>query len=78
MNNDSEKISASEINRYCFCEYGWYYERLYGRKYILEKYKNKKQPKKLNKQQEVDDTFNNFKRGLEFHDSFNIKGVWEL
>ncbi|MDR2183545.1 MAG: hypothetical protein LBE55_05170 [Clostridiales bacterium] len=29
MKND-KTISASEINRYVFCNYQWYYERKYG------------------------------------------------
>jgi len=32
MFNPSERISPSEINKYVYCPYGWYYERLYGRK----------------------------------------------
>jgi len=27
---DDKTISASEINRYIFCNYQWYYERKYG------------------------------------------------
>lgn len=31
-----KKISASEINRYTYCPYQWYYEKKYGRKKLLE------------------------------------------
>ena len=27
---DDKTISASEVNRYIFCNYQWYYERKYG------------------------------------------------
>lgn len=30
MYNDKERISANEINRYVYCNYQWYYRRLYG------------------------------------------------
>ncbi len=28
-------ISASEINRFAYCPYQWYYERVYGKKELL-------------------------------------------
>lgn len=30
MHNDSNRISANEINRYVYCNYQWYYRRLHG------------------------------------------------
>ena len=30
MKRDDKTISASEINRYLYCNYQWYYERKYG------------------------------------------------
>lgn len=65
MYNSDEKISANEINKYCYCEYSWYYERLYGRKYIRERYKKRSEGKNFQYK-----TINNFKRGVDFHDSF--------
>ena len=36
MYNDKETISANEINKFAYCPYQWYYERLYGRKKLRE------------------------------------------
>ena len=68
MYNNDEKISASEINKYCYCQYSWYYERLYGKKYIRQKYKERNDNLEFKYV-----TINNFKRGIEFHDKFLIK-----
>lgn len=68
MNNNDEKISASEINKFCYCNYSWYYERLYGKKYIRERYKERNESLELNCK-----TLDNFKRGIKFHDTFLIK-----
>ena len=45
MYNKSENISASEINKFVYCPYQWYYERFYGQKKILEILKSKKEKK---------------------------------
>lgn len=39
MKNNSPKISANEINRYCYCPYQWYYKRYYGTKELNRRYK---------------------------------------
>lgn len=39
MKNKNPKISANEINRYCYCPYQWYYKRYYGTKELNERYK---------------------------------------
>lgn len=36
MHNDSSRISANEINRYVYCNYQWYYRRLYGDKALTK------------------------------------------
>ena len=36
MKNNSRTISANEINKFAYCPYQWYYERLYGRKRLRE------------------------------------------
>lgn len=63
--NDSEIISAGEVNRYTYCPYQWYYERLYGKKYISEKKKalNKTLGIKVNSK-------NKFTRGVRFHNRY--------
>lgn len=68
MYNDDEKISASEINKYCYCEYSWYYERLYGKKYIREKYTKRNENMRFSYK-----TIDNFKKGIKFHDTFLAK-----
>ena len=50
MYNDSEKISANEINKYCYCQYSWYYGILYEQKNIRESYKTGKEFKYKTKQ----------------------------
>ena len=32
MDNSSKTISAGEINKFVYCPYQWYYQRLYGNK----------------------------------------------
>lgn len=39
MKNNSQKISANEINRFAYCPYQWYYTRYYGSKALQESYK---------------------------------------
>lgn len=65
MKNSSEKISASEINRYCFCPYQWYYERLYGRTNLINLKKEK-----LKELGITDYSKSNLKRGIKFHNNF--------
>lgn len=68
MYNESEKISASEINKYTFCPYQWYYERLYGSKYIRKKYNERNDALNLK-----DATLSNFTRGINFHNNYRLK-----
>ncbi len=62
LENDRHKISASEINKFTYCNYQWYYERLYGRKKLREL--NSERNKKLGLKSS---TYSNFRRGTEFH-----------
>lgn len=73
MHNNSEKISANEINKYCFCPYQWYYERLYGSKKLKELQKKQAQELGL-----TNKTENNFKRGLKFHNNYRLKRTFIL
>ncbi len=70
MHNNSKKISANEINKYCFCPYQWYYERLYGAKHLrnLQNERNKELGLK-NK------TNSNFDKGLKFHNNYRLKRI---
>ena len=36
MDNSSKTISAGEINKFVYCPYQWYYQRLYGNKKLRE------------------------------------------
>ncbi len=71
MDNKSEVVSANEINKFLHCPYQWYYERYYGKKYILLAYKNKKPKVKVNKKKKkLNTTMNNFARGRKFHSEY--------
>lgn len=39
---DRTTISASEVNRYTYCPYQWYFERYYGRSKLFQMSKTKK------------------------------------
>lgn len=65
MKNNSEKISASEVNRYCFCPYQWYYERVYGKSNLINLKKEE-----LNKLGIKDFSKSNLKRGVKFHNNY--------
>lgn len=66
MNNDSEEITASEINKFTYCPYQFYYDRLYGQKYIRALKKELLKSKGL-----TDTSKSNFVSGLEFHKNFD-------
>ncbi len=38
---DRKTISAHELNKYAYCPYQWYYERLYGRKELRRRYQER-------------------------------------
>lgn len=73
MNNDSIEITASEINKYTYCPYQFYYERLYGAKYIMAVRKDFLEEKGY-----TDSTMSNFVRGQKFHDEYNEKRKYPL
>ena len=66
MKNDSEFISANEINKFLYCPYQWYYDRLYGTIHIRNLYKER------NQEHGLDDTvYRNFNKAHDYHDSYN-------
>ena len=65
MNNEEKSISANEINKYAYCPYQWYYERLYGAAHLRRLYKERNEKLGLN-----DTVFSNFKSGLDYHASY--------
>lgn len=59
---ERKTISAHEINKYTYCPYQWYYERLYGRKELRRLYKER------NEALSLDDSLTaNFNKGLDYH-----------
>ncbi len=65
MNNDSEVITANEINKYTYCPYQFYYERKYGQKHI------RAVRKELLEDLGYDDVSkSNLKRGLDYHKTY--------
>lgn len=59
------KLSASEVNRFCYCPYQWYYERLYGHGEIQALYKERNRALRLK-----DSTRSVFAKGNEFHENY--------
>jgi len=59
---ERKTISAHEINKYSYCPYQWYYEKLYGRKELRRLYQERNEALALG-----DGMNANFTKGLEFH-----------
>ncbi len=68
MKNDSPKISANEINKFIYCPYQWYYQRLYGNSKIRKMYNEKMLKLGLS-----DTSTSNLKKGVKFHNSYYLK-----
>jgi len=68
LTSEKKKISASEINKFCYCNYQWYYEKIYGATEI----------RRLNSEYSMKNGFEsktskNFKRGRRFHNNYVFK-----
>ncbi len=50
---DRTTISASEVNRYTYCPYQWYFERYYGRSKLFQMSKTKKAEPALKKTKRI-------------------------
>lgn len=61
----NKPISASEISRYLYCNYAWYYERKYGAT-MLRRLRHE-YLKEIGADQ---DDYGHFKQGLEYHAGF--------
>lgn len=68
MKNDKTRISANEINKFVYCPYQWYYERLYGRKELQQLYKERNELYNLKNTKD-----SNFKKGLRFHNNYLLR-----
>lgn len=53
---DRTTISASEVNRYTYCPYQWYFERYYGRSKLFQMSKTKKAEPTLKKSKTTEKT----------------------
>lgn len=63
-------VTANEINKYCYCPYQWYYERLYGRKEL------RKLAAERNERLGITDSrLSNFASGLDYHSHVRFRTV---
>lgn len=60
----NKRITPSEINKFLYCNYQWYYERKYGINKLKSFYKNK------NKTSDYNNSVGNLKRGIDFHNNY--------
>lgn len=70
MNNNSDRITANEINKFSYCPYQFYYERLHGQKKIRQI-----RSKTLQKKGYKDKAKSNFKKGLDFHENYDTSQI---
>ncbi len=64
-----KKISASEINKFCYCNYQWYYEKVYGTANLRKNNADYVKSKNL-KNKDMRQRNTNFERGRQFHNSY--------
>ncbi|OON99593.1 MAG: hypothetical protein ATN35_11815 [Epulopiscium sp. Nele67-Bin004] len=67
MQDNKKRISASEVNKFTYCPYQWYYGRKYGASNLLRIAKQHKNIDTVQKQT------NNFERGNKFHSDYHHK-----
>ncbi len=72
MKNKNKVISASEINKYTYCPYQWYYERLYGKEAIMSQYRDRNEKMRL-----YDSLQSNFAKGNSFHNKYLFKNKFK-
>lgn len=71
--NNEPAISANEINKYTYCPYQWYYEKIYGAKEL------RRLKKELNERLNLEDaTMSNFVSGQKFHNKHKYFDVNKL
>ena len=68
MASERKKISASEINKFCYCNYQWYYEKVYGLAEI-----RRLNSEYCEKNGFKSGTSKNFERGIRFHNRYVFK-----
>lgn len=62
--------SPSEINKFVYCNYAWYYEKTLGTKHI-----NAVRKEKLEELGMIDSTHVNFARGYKYHHNYLRKNL---
>ncbi len=62
---DQVEISASELNKFTYCNYQWYYEKIYGSHEI-----NRLRKEMLEELGYDDTTKSNFIKGQKFHQNY--------
>ena len=67
MDNSSKTISAGEINKFVYCPYQWYYQRLYGNKKLRELVKIRNEYYGYG-----DSDLSNFNKGVQFHKKYHL------
>ncbi len=65
-------ISASDINKFVYCNYSYYYEKKYGTKKIRA-IRYEKNYKKYGDTKKIYIENKNFKKGQKFHNKYKIK-----
>ena len=75
---ERKTISAHELNKYAYCPYQWYYERLYGRKELRKRYQERNERLGL-----TDSMESRFQSGEAYHKKsyFLLRGkrlLWRL
>lgn len=68
--NDKKEITANEINKYVYCPYQWYYERVYGSSYLREQKSLLNEDKGYNYNER-----SAFEKGRKFHKYYKIKEI---
>lgn len=63
--NSKRRISANEINKFTYCPYQWYYERLYGMKELRRLKRERNEALGV-----TDQTKDYFLRGSLYHDRY--------
>ncbi len=61
---DKEYISATDFNKYVYCNYSFYYEKKYGAKEL------RRLKKEYNDKNGFTNKNDNFGKGREFHDNY--------
>lgn len=61
---ERKTISAHELNKYAYCPYQWYYERLYGRKELRRLYHERNERLSLE-----DSLSSHFTKGEHYHNA---------